>query len=131
MSYVPRFIGETQTDFREMVQNNRIISAAVNLLNSEFGQHITVQRIAERLNVSPNYLGKLFSENRNMTLGQYLKRIRLVCAMNRVVNTDDTLQRIALDCGFSSQSVFTREFRKYYGKAPVCLRRQSDKNFEK
>lgn len=113
-----------------MMQNNRIVSAAVNLINSEFGQHITVQRMAERLNVSPNYLGRLFSKNMNMTLGQYLKRVRLVCALNRVVNTDDTLQRIALECGFSSQSVFTREFRKYYGKAPVSLRRQPDENIE-
>lgn len=109
-----------------LAAQNRIVSAVVSCINAEFGQHITVQRMAERFDVSPNYLGRLFHESMNMTLGQYLKRVRLVCALNRVVNTEDTLQRIALDCGFSSQSIFTREFRKYYGCSPVCLRRNTD-----
>ena len=58
----------------------------------------------------------------NMTFVEYLRRVRLIYALNRIINTDDTLQRIALESGFSSQSVFTREFRKYYGRSPTEIR---------
>ena len=57
-----------------------------------------------------------------MTFVGYLRRVRLNYALNRIINTDDTLQRIALESGFSSQSVFTREFRKYYVKSPTEIR---------
>lgn len=58
----------------------------------------------------------------NMTFVGYPHRVRLIYAPNRIINTDDTLQRIALESGFSAQSVFTREFRKYYEKSPTEIR---------
>ncbi len=38
----------------------------------------------------------------NMTFVGYLRRVRLNYALNRIINTDDTLQRIALESGFSA-----------------------------
>lgn len=101
---------------------NRIAAAAVGLINLGYPGKLTVQSAAEQLGVSPNYLGKVFSESMNMTFAGYLRRVRLNYALNRIINTDDTLQRIALESGFSSQSVFTREFRKYYGRSPTEIR---------
>lgn len=101
---------------------NRIAAAAVGLINLGYSGRLTVQSAANELGVSPNYLGKVFSESMNMTFVEYLRRVRLIYALNRIINTDDTLQRIALESGFSSQSVFTREFRKYYGRSPTEIR---------
>lgn len=101
---------------------NRIAAAAVGLINIGYSGRLTVQSAANELGVSPNYLGKVFSESMNMTFVGYPRRVRLIYAPNRVINTDDTLQRIALESGFSSQSVFTREFRKYYVKSPTEIR---------
>lgn len=101
---------------------NRIAAAAVGLINIGYSGRLTVQSAANELGVSPNYLGKVFSESMNMTFVGYLRRVRLNFALNRIINTDDTLQRIALESGFSAQSVFTREFRKYYGRSPTEIR---------
>lgn len=101
---------------------NRIAAAAVGLINLGYSGRLTVQSAANELGVSPNYLGKVFSESMNMTFVEYLRRVRLIYALNRIINTDDTLQRIALESGFSAQSVFTREFRKYYGRSPTEIR---------
>ena len=98
------------------------IAAAADYINRRYQGRITVQSTARALGVSPNYLGKVFRENMNMTLAEYLRRVRLIYALNRIINTDGTLQRIALESGFSAQSVFSREFRKYYGKSPTALR---------
>lgn len=109
----------------EPESNNRLASAAVDLIRRSFGERLTLASAAKRLGVTPNYLGRVFSENIGLTFGQYLKRVRLLFALNMIINTDETLQRIALDCGFSSQSVFAREFRNYYKKAPTELRLNS------
>ncbi len=101
---------------------NRIAAAAADYINRGYQGRVTVQSTAKALGVSPNYLGKIFHENMNMTFAEYLRRVRLIYALNRIINTDDTMQRIALESGFSAQSVFSREFRKYYGKSPTELR---------
>ena len=101
---------------------NRIAAAAVGLINIGYSGRLTVQSAANELGVSPNYLGKVFSDSMNMTFVGYLRRVRLNYALNRIINTGDTLQRIALESGFSAQSVFTREFRKYYGRSPTEIR---------
>ncbi len=101
---------------------NRIAASAVDLINRGYAGHMTVRTAAERLGVSPNYLGKVFSSSMNMTFGEYLRRVRLIFALNRIMSTDDMILKIALESGFSSPSVFTREFRKYYGKSPTELR---------
>lgn len=106
----------------EPASANRLASAAVDLIRRGFGERLTLAAAAKRLGVTPNYLGRVFSENIGLTFGQYLKRVRLLFALNMITNTDETLQRIALECGFSSQSVFAREFRNYYKKAPTAFR---------
>ena len=101
---------------------NRIASAATGLINLGYSGRLTVRSAANELGVSPNYLGKVFRENMSMTFADYLRRVRMTYALNRIINTEDTLQCIAFESGFSSQSVFTREFRKYHGKTPTEIR---------
>ena len=99
---------------------NRIAAAAVGLINIGYSGRLTVQSAAMS-SVSRRTIGKVFSDSMNMTFVGYLRRVRLNYALNRIINTGDTLQRIALESGFA-QSVFTREFRKYYGRSPTEIR---------
>ena len=104
---------------------NRISAAAVELINRGYQGKLNLQSAADQLGVSANYLGKVFRESMNMSFGDYLRRVRLIYALNRMVSTNDTIQKIALECGFAAPSVFTREFRKYYGKSPTEFRSEN------
>ena len=101
---------------------NRIAAAAVDLINRGYQGKLNLQSAASLLGVSANYLGKVFRESMNMSFGDYLRRVRLTYALNRMVSTNETLQKIALESGFTDPSIFTREFRKYYGKSPTEFR---------
>lgn len=105
--------------------NNRIAAAAADCINRRFFERLSIGRVASELGLSPNYLGKVFSEQMGLSFSEYLRRVRLTHALNRVISTDDTLQRIALESGFSSPSIFTREFKKYYKRSPSELRQPS------
>jgi len=44
-------------------------------------------------------------------------------AVRRLREGDDAIARIALDCGYSDQSAFTRQFRQTVGLSPAQFRR--------
>jgi AraC-like DNA-binding protein len=54
----------------------------------------------------------------HLTPQRYLKKLRLRIASRALVYTRQSLAEVALGCGFSDQSHFTREFRRYFGRTP-------------
>jgi AraC-like DNA-binding protein len=44
-------------------------------------------------------------------------------AVQRLRDSDDAIAAIALDCGYSDQSAFTRQFRQTIGASPSEYRR--------
>ena len=53
---------------------------------------------------------------------QYTQRLRLERAASRLLLNDDSVLTVALDAGFNSHEVFTRAFRRYFGRTPVAYR---------
>ncbi len=81
--------------------------------------------LAAEAGVHPVYLARAFRRAYSVSPGEYLRRIRVERARQRVVNSHDSLACIAMDCGFSDQSHFARAFRKRFGVTPAYLRRQN------
>jgi len=52
-----------------------------------------------------------------------VRRLRVAAARSRVMDSQDSLAAIALDCGFADQSHLTRAFRLRYGLSPGRMRR--------
>jgi AraC family transcriptional regulator len=57
-----------------------------------------------------------------MSVGTYLRRLRLDWCADRLVTTKIPLAEIALRAGFADQSHFTRTFRRYTGVTPRAYR---------
>ena len=81
--------------------------------------------LAADAGVHPVYLARAFRRAYSVSPGEYLRRIRVERARQRVVTSHDPLACIAMDCGFSDQSHFARAFRKRFGVTPAYLRRQN------
>jgi AraC-like DNA-binding protein len=58
-----------------------------------------------------------------ITAGQFIHKVRMDAAVRRLRDTDDPVAMIALDCGYSDQSAFTRQFRQTVGLSPTEFRR--------
>ena len=58
-----------------------------------------------------------------VSTGQYLVRARIEFACSRLRQTDEPISRIALDCGYSDQAAFTRQFRKSVRLTPSQYQR--------
>jgi DNA-binding response OmpR family regulator len=93
------------------------------LLDNQFGEpSLTAQKIADVLNMSRSAfqrnLSTYFGQNFNLILKEY----RLQKATGFLIQTDQTIQWIAVRCGFSSLSYFSVCFKKAYHLAPLAFR---------
>jgi AraC family transcriptional regulator len=100
----------------------RSLQRACEYLNAHFGENLTLAQVARAADVHPVYLGYIFREEFGETLGEYLNRIRVRAAAERLANSDRPLSSIALDFGFYDQSHFTRIFRQLTGTTPGMFR---------
>lgn len=69
-------------------------------------------------------LHKLFTEYYGITPSDYILKIRISAAKQLLITKDDSLARIAADCGFSSQSYFNYSFKKQTGLSPLKYRKK-------
>lgn len=103
---------------------NRVVATrAAESLNERYASHIDVRSIAGELRVHPVYLARVFREQWGCTPREYLQRVRMRAAAERVTSTRQPLAEIAFETGFSDQSHMTRLFTRMAGVAPAALRR--------
>lgn len=82
----------------------------------------TLQDLAQRAGWSPFHLHRAFRRMVRETPKQYLLRLRLERAAARLVSTDEPVLDIAVATGFASHEVFTRAFRRHFGRTPTSYR---------
>jgi len=85
---------------------------------------LRVADLAAEAAVHPVSVARAFRRFYGLTPGEYLRRLRLEQARDRVRGSPASLAAIALECGFADQSHLTRAFRRRYGIPPGRWRRQ-------
>lgn len=110
------------------LQNNEthrnLLKDAQKYIKEYYSQSLTINDIAIAVGISGSYLSHLFKESFDFTVNDYLTRIRIEAAHEMMKNRDLTLKDIAIKCGFSSQSYFSKIFKKYFGVGPNTFRNQ-------
>jgi AraC family transcriptional regulator len=87
------------------------------------GSPLRLTELAATANVDPAHLGRVFRRHYGVSLGTYLRRLRLDRAAATLTGTDAPLARIAVEHGFADQSHFTRAFKHHTGVTPARYRR--------
>ena len=90
---------------------------------AHYRRRLAVGDLARRAGLSPSQLQREFRRLFNMTVGDYILRLRLLMARKRLRSTTDVVRRIATDCGFYDQAHFTRAFKHHTGQTPLEYRR--------
>lgn len=92
-------------------------------LHEEFVRPPTLSRIARDAGVHPTHLCHEFRSRMGMTIGDYLRSVRLDWAMSRLIQTTEPISAIALAAGYADQAHFTRACRAATGTPPATYRR--------
>ena len=84
--------------------------------------NVSLDALATRAGWSPFHLHRAFRRMVGETPKQYTLRLRLEGAAARLLASDDSIVDVALAAGFSSHEVFTRAFRRHFGRTPAAYR---------
>ena len=101
-----------------------LIHRAQRHIDEQYASRIPLASIAKLLNVSPNYLSRLFRQECGMTLTAYVQRVRLEHARRLLVEGRQSISEIAYRVGYQTYRDFYRNFVKYEQASPRQLRRR-------
>ncbi len=101
---------------RELVERARIV------LSESMSDPLTLPQIARSVHTSPFHLARVFRGMIGLSLHQYLIRLRLRAALERLADGESDLTTLALSLGFSSHSHFSDAFRRAFKATPSAFR---------
>ena len=104
------------------------LKQSLEYIEQNYADNITVARMAAVSNYSASHFAKLFRQLTGDSLTQYLKNYRLEIAANRLLNEKTRISEIAVACGFSNLSYFSRAFYEKYRVTPSEFRRNGGNN---
>lgn len=107
---------------RYAVQSD-LVKETVSYIDAHINSEIRIGVLAQRINVSPAYLGQRFKAETGSTIKDYAAKRRLQLAKTRLLRSNDPIAIIASDLGFSDYSCFSRLFKKYAGISPSQYRK--------
>lgn len=98
--------------------SSKLVTDVANYIQHHLSSPITTQEIADALYLSRPHLSAKFKEETGETLSQFILNHKIHEAKRLLKYTDKSILSIAIYLGFSSQSHFTRVFKKETGKTP-------------
>ncbi|MGH8144841.1 MAG: helix-turn-helix transcriptional regulator [Rhodanobacteraceae bacterium] len=89
----------------------------------------SLQELAILAGVHPAHLARCFQRAHGMSVGEYLRRLRVEHARKALAATRQPIASIAADAGFADQSHFGRVFRHVTGETPRTFRRRMQSRY--
>lgn len=105
-----------------------LVRKAMAYIHRQYVNPITREALANYVGMNDDYLTYCFRQELGMTPIDYLNRYRVLQAQRLLLETDKSITTIALEVGFSSNSYFSRIFRRQVGQSPDEYRRRSAPN---
>ena len=101
----------------------RWLDGVVERLHAEPAAELSLRELAAFANVDPAHLGRVFRRRHGVSVGTYVRRLRLDRAAVQLAGGDAPVASIAAEQGFADQSHFTRAFKLHTGLTPARYRR--------
>ena len=101
------------------------VSRTIDYLSHQFDQELTVDGIAEIIDISASHLAHLFRSETGLSVRDYLTRVRVAIAQDLLAGTDEKLDAIAARVGFVDTSHLAHVFQRITGRPPSAYRRSA------
>lgn len=108
-------------------RKSKIIAAAVEYIEKHYNEEITLNEMADLVNLSPQHFSKIFKEATNLNYVECVTNIRMSKAKEFMNNTDKTIKEICYLVGYQDPNYFSRIFKKYVGVTPSEYLKEREK----
>jgi AraC family transcriptional regulator len=92
------------------------------MLHDRFRESVSLKELAEISQVHPVHLARAFRKRYGCSVGDYVRRLRVLGAASEIEGSDMSIAEIASRNGFSDQSHLCRLMKDYTGRSPRQFR---------
>lgn len=104
------------------IKNKDIIFKSIAYINKNYMCHVTLEKVADYVALSPAYFSSLFKKEMKVNFSDYLNKVRIDNSKEILMDNRIKLVEISYLVGFESQSYFTKVFKKAEGITPKQYR---------
>ena len=99
------------------------VAAAVRRIQTQYAEPLTVRELAQHAGLSVYQFEQRIRRIFQITAGQLIQKVRMDAAVQKLRESDASIAAVAMECGYSDQSAFTRKFHQTAGMSPSEYRR--------
>lgn len=114
----------TDQDFQRLSTPTRMgvrhprLGQVIEMMEANIEEPVSPGELAENVGMSTRQLERLFRRYLDRSPKRYYMELRLGRARNLLMQTDMSIINVAIACGFSSPSHFSKCYRSHYGITP-------------
>ncbi len=102
-----------------IVKAKNIVEKALKYIDEHYTESIALEKIAEMVYVTPNYLSRLFSSEVGVGFMEYVTMKRLDKAKQLLGEKDSKAFEVGEKVGYDNPQYFSRIFKKYTAMSPI------------
>ena len=89
-----------------------LIQKALHVIDKSYKEPISLNSVAEQLNITPQYLSRLFMKEMSRSFVDYLTSYRMERAKNLLQDTNMKINTICVQVGYQDAKYFCTLFKK-------------------
>ena len=103
-------------------QTTKCVRRAEEFIRANSTDSLSLKSVAAAAQLHPSYLSRVFRKQQGMTVGQFIRWLRVKEAQRILAGSATPLAAVASECGFADQSHLFRVFRALIGITPAEYR---------
>lgn len=100
-----------------------LIRKASSVIQTQYHQPLTLEKVAAQCAISPEHLSRLFRQTTGLLFRDYLAETRIHAVCHELRTSSDSISQIALRNGFATLSRFNRTFLSIIAMTPSAWRK--------
>lgn len=110
-----RAVEQSAVTSNQLCHHLMIVQQTQDYLAKHYAEEITLEQLAGHLHISASLLKRVFREQTNTTVMQYLSNLRISEAKRRIRESNGNFTQIAAEVGYNSIYYFSNIFKKRTG----------------
>lgn len=94
------------------------IRKIINYIAASYDSDISLEQLAGRMGITPDYLSHLFTKEVGISFSTYVKKYRIGVAKKMMLDSDCKIREIGRKTGYGDPKYFSKVFREVTGLSP-------------
>ncbi|MBO7639422.1 MAG: response regulator [Treponema sp.] len=107
-------------------KENPVIKKVTQYVLDNLSKELSLDNVAQTVNMSSFYLSKMFKEETGETFINYVTDRRLEKSCTLLKETEKSVKEITADVGYNDQNYFSKLFKNKYGLSPTEFRNNAE-----